>query len=70
MVFSSLLFTFFFLPAVMLVYFLAKDKYRNYILLAASLTFYAYGEPEFVLIMLASIFINYGFAVAIDRFRD
>ena len=41
MVFSSLLFTFFFLPAVMLVYFLAKDKFRNYILLAASLTFYA-----------------------------
>lgn len=70
MVFSSLLFTFFFLPAVMLVYFLAKDKFRNYILLAASLAFYAYGEPQFVLVMIASVFINYGFAVGIDRFRD
>ena len=65
MVFSSLLFTFFFLPAVMLIYFLAKDKYRNYILLAASLIFYGYGEPKFVFIM-----INYGFALRIDRIRS
>ena len=70
MVFSSLLFTFFFLPAVMLIYFLAKDKYRNYILLAASLIFYGYGEPKFVFIMLASIMINYGFALRIDRIRS
>ena len=70
MVFSSLLFTFFFLPAVMLIYFLAKDKYRNYILLTASLIFYGYGEPKFVFIMLASIMINYGFALRIDRIRS
>lgn len=70
MVFSSLLFTFFFLPAVMLIYFLAKDKYRNYILLAASLIFYGYGEPKFVFIMLASSMINYGFALRIDRIRS
>lgn len=70
MVFSSLLFTFFFLPAVMLIYFLAKDKYRNYILLAASLIFYGYGEPKFVFVMLASIMINYGFALRIDRIRS
>lgn len=70
MVFSSLLFTFIFLPAVLLLYFLAKDRYRNYILLAVSLIFYAYGEPQFVFVMTASIFINYGFALGIDRFKD
>lgn len=70
MVFSSLLFAFFFLPAVMLIYYLAKDKYRNYILLVASLVFYAYGEPRFVLVMIASIFMNYGFAIVIDRLKD
>lgn len=70
MVFSSLLFTFFFLPAVMLVYFLSKDKYRNYILLAASLIFYSYGEPGFVFVMIASIMINYGFALEINRIKS
>lgn len=40
-------------------YFLAKDTYRSYILLAASLLFYAYGEPRFVFVMIASIVINY-----------
>lgn len=77
MVFSSTLFTFFFLPAVLLIYFLSKDKYRNYILLVASLVFYAYGESRYagamlktVLLLLLSILINYLLALAIDRFAD
>lgn len=70
MVFSSLLFTFFFLPVILLLYFIAKDNYKNYILLAASLLFYAYGEPEFVFIMLLSIIINYGLALGISRSRE
>lgn len=70
MVFSSLLFTFFFLPAVMLIYFLSKETYRNYILLGASLIFYSYGEPRFVFVMIVSILVNYAFAVGIDRFKD
>lgn len=65
MVFSSLFFTFYFLPAVMMLYFLAKETYRNYVLLAASLLFYAYGEPRFVFVMIASIVVNYGLAVLI-----
>lgn len=65
MLFSSLLFTFFFLPIVLYLYFLAKDTYHNYILLAASLLFYAYGEPKFVFVMAGSICINYGLAIAI-----
>ncbi len=70
MVFSSLIFTFYFLPVVLLLYYLAKEKYRNYILLAASLCFYAYGEPKFVFIMAGSIALNYGLALLIDRHRN
>lgn len=66
MVFSSLLFTFLFLPVTLLFYYLGQERYRNYILLAASLLFYAYGEPWFVFVMLASIAVNYGLALAID----
>lgn len=69
MVFSSLIFTFYFLPLVLILYFLAKDKYRNYILLVASLIFYSYGEPKFVFVMLGSIICNYAMALLIDRFR-
>lgn len=69
MVFSSLLFTFFFLPAVVACYFLAKEKYRNYLLLAASLIFYAYGEPRFVFILLLSILGNYLLALLIDHWK-
>lgn len=70
MVFSSLLFVFFFLPIVTVIYFLAKEEYRNYILLCASLLFYAYGEPRFIFVMLASIIINYGLALWIRRAKD
>lgn len=69
MVFSSTLFTFGFLPIVILVYYLAKERYRNYILLAASLFFYSCGEPQFIVIMLISIAVNYLLALGIDHFE-
>lgn len=69
MVFSSLLFAFFFLPIVIMLYFLAKEQYRNYILLAASMLFYAYGERKFVFILLVSILFNYGVAFLIYKTR-
>ena len=60
MVFSSGVFLFLFLPALLIVYYLVKNRsVRNYLLLLASLAFYAWGEPVFVFIMLASIFINW-----------
>ncbi len=59
MVFSSILFTFVFLPFVLLFYFIAKEKYRNLILLIASLIFYACGDPKALILMLCSIVINY-----------
>ena len=65
MVFSSTIFLFAFLPIVLLLYYIAKPKLQNGILLAASVLFYAYGEPKFIFVMLISIALNYGFALAI-----
>ncbi|MDR0292302.1 MAG: hypothetical protein LBI01_06060 [Elusimicrobium sp.] len=59
MVFSSLTFLWVFLPVVLIVYFLSKEKFYNIILVAASLVFYAWGEPVYILLMLASIIINF-----------
>lgn len=60
MVFSSTIFLFIFLPIVLLIYYiLPKLSQKNIFLLFASLIFYAYGEPKFVLIMMLSIILNY-----------
>ena len=59
MVFSSLLFLFRFLPAVLLLYFAVPRRMRNAVLLVFSLVFYAWGEPVYVLLMLCSILITY-----------
>ena len=59
MVFSSLMFLFRFLPAVLLLYFLAPKRARNTILFLASLIFYAWGEPVYVVLMLFSTVVDY-----------
>jgi alginate O-acetyltransferase complex protein AlgI len=69
MVFSSTVFLFVFLPAVLTVYFLAANSLRNALLLLASLIFYAWGEPKYVLLMIGSIIFNYIFGILIDRVR-
>lgn len=67
MVFSSPVFLFLFLPIVLLVYaLLRKTSFRNGFLLLASLFFYAWGELSFLWVMLASIALNYIFAIVID----
>ncbi len=65
MVFSSLTFLFFFLPAVLLLNFIAPLKIKNYILLIFSLIFYAWGGPTYLLLMIFSVFINYIFGLLI-----
>ncbi len=70
MVFSSPVFLYLFLPAVLLAYFLTPLRLKNLLLLLASLVFYAWGEGVFVLIMLASIGMNYVAGIAISRLRD
>ena len=70
MVFSSMIFLWLFLPIVLILYFICKEKYRNYILLIASLIFYAWGEPKFVFVMLASIVCNWTLAILIDKSNE
>lgn len=70
MLFSSFSFIFAFLPLVILLYYLFKNRvYRNFVLLAASLLFYAWGEPRYLLILLISILITWAAALALARFR-
>lgn len=70
MVFSSTVFLFIFLPVVFVLHWLLPEKYRNGLLLIASLLFYGWGEPYFVLVMLASIVINTLLAIAIEDARS
>lgn len=59
MVFSSVTFLFIFLPVLLALYFLAPPKLRNIIMLIASLIFYAWGEPIYIVLMVLSILLNY-----------
>ena len=70
MVFSSLLFLFYFLPAVILIYFIIPGKFKNFWLLVASLFFYAWGEPVYALLMIAVILLNYFHGLLIQRLKN
>ncbi len=67
MVFSSLLFLFRFLPAVLAVYYLVPHSFRNLVLLLFSLVFYAWGEPVYIVLMLVSILVSYLGGIAVDK---
>ena len=69
MLFSSMTFIGLFLPIVCAAYFLVRKDLRNYILLLASILFYAWGEPKYVAIMLLTIVINYFGAIFIDKYK-
>lgn len=69
MLFSSMTFVFMFLPIVCAVYLLARKDLQNYILLIASILFYAWGEPSYLAIMILTILINYIGANYISRSR-
>ena len=69
MLFSSIPFLFYFLPAVMLVYFLVPFRLKNAVLLLFSLVFYAWGEPKYVALMVFSILLFYLCGLAIDKSR-
>ena len=59
MLFSSITFLFLFLPIVMAVYYIVPGRGKNIVLLIASLFFYAWGEPVYVVLMILSILFNY-----------
>lgn len=70
MVFSSMTFLWIFLPILLCIYFLAKEKYRNVILLIFSLIFYSWGEPKYIVLMLMSIIVNYILGLVLDKARN
>lgn len=70
MVFSSPVFLFLFLPITLGVYFLLPTRTHNLWLLVVSLVFYGWGEPKFLVVMLASIASNFLLALWIDRLED
>lgn len=70
MVFSSLVFLWIFLPVVFIGSFLLPGKLKNVFLLAASLLFYTWGEPKYIVLMLISIFVNWIMGLLIDRYAS
>ena len=70
MVFSTPLFLFYFLVAVLLVYYLVPLRLRNGVLMLASLFFYYWGEQDYTLIMLLSTAIDYTHGLLIQRFKE
>ncbi len=70
MIFSSISFLFYFLPILLLAYYLLPKKCRNIVLLIASLVFYFYGEPKYILLMLVTIIQTYIFGILIDKYKD
>lgn len=69
MVFSSLTFLFFgFLPITLIAYYLAPRRLKNAVILVSGLIFYAWGEPVYVLVLIASTLIDYTAGRIMDKF--
>ena len=67
MLFSSITFLYYFLPLVLIVYFLVPKQLKNAWLLISSLFFYAWGEPRCVFLMIATVLTNYIFGILIEK---
>ena len=70
MLFTSISFLYYFLPALIIIYFITPKKYKNIILLIASLLFYFYGEPKYVFLMILEIIIAYIGTILIDKYKN
>ena len=71
MVFSSMTFLWIFLPIVFVLSLIVRNiKAMNIILLVFSLLFYAWGEPAYLLILLASVFMNWGLGLMMERYEE
>ena len=70
MVFSSFEFLFRFLPAFLIIYFITPKKFRNAVLFLGSIAFYTYGEAQYVLLLLASVTVNYVIARSMEEAED
>ena len=70
MLFSSISFLFYFLPAIILLYYIVPFKLKNTVLLAFSLFFYAWGGVKYAGIMLIAITLGYIFGLLIEKYRE
>ena len=70
MVFSSITFLFYFLPIVLLAYYIVPKKFKNIILLISSLTFYFWGEPKNIYIMISMIILSYIGGLIIGKLKE
>ena len=70
MVFSSLSFLTLFLPLTILLYFAVPRRFRNLLLFLASLIFYAWGEPVYIVLMLFSSVVDYSHGLLMEKFDD
>ncbi len=70
MVFSSFVFLFRFLPAVLVVYYCLPECARHFWLLLSSVLFYAWGEPNYVILLVLSIAVNYFFGILIGYYKN
>ena len=70
MLFSSIPFLYYFLPSVLILYFIAPKKLKNTVLMLSSLVFYGWGEPKYVVLMIASIVIGYFSGILIEAFSQ
>lgn len=70
MLFSSITFLYYFLPAVLIIYFLTPKKGKNLVLLISSFIFYGWGEPVYILFMALSIIVQYILGLLIEKHQD
>lgn len=71
MLFSSITFIYYFLPILLLIYFIVPSKFKNFVLLLFSLIFYFLGEPKYIVVLILSCVLNYIFSklIAKGKFR-
>ena len=70
MLFSSITFIYYFLPILLLIYFLVPKKYKNLVLLIFSLIFYFLGEPKYIVILILSCLLNYFFGNKVSKSKN
>lgn len=69
MLFSSITFLYYFLPLTAALYFIGPKKFRNIVLLLASLIFYGWGEPKRLPVILLSVLFGYIFGLLVEKYR-
>lgn len=70
MLFSSIPFLFYFLPIVIVLYFLSPWKLKNTVLLLSSLFFYGWGEPKYVFLMISAIIVFYTLGLCVEKIQN